>query len=60
MSKPSTPPDYPEFLIDDETLGITHHDYERTRGRQAIRQGIEDYFDRKQLNEIEDWFGSME
>ncbi|HEY5717265.1 MAG TPA: hypothetical protein VIS52_02160 [Motiliproteus sp.] len=64
MSKPRfTPPEYPDqpdFPVDDESLGITHQDYQRARRRQTIRQGIDDYFDRKHLSDIEDWFGSME
>ncbi len=47
-----------DFDFDDDFSGHGA-EYERSWGRLDVRRGIEDYFERKKMSQLDDWFDDM-
>lgn len=48
-----------DFLFIDEDLDSTDDEYETSKNQVTIKKGIEDYFERKEMESLEDWFEDL-
>ena len=48
-----------DFIFSDEDLDIVEDEYERSSDKTIIKRGIEDYFERKEMESLDDWFDDL-
>ncbi len=51
--------DASDYIFSDEDLDFEDDDYESSDGKLSVKRGIEDYFDRKELESLDDWFDEL-
>ncbi len=48
-----------DFLFIDEDLESVDDEFESHRDQVTVKKGIEDYFERKEMESLDDWFEDL-
>ncbi len=48
-----------DFLFIDEDLDSTDDEYESSSDQLTVKKGIDDYFERKEMESLDDWFDDL-
>ncbi|MCW8885618.1 MAG: hypothetical protein OQK12_10240 [Motiliproteus sp.] len=48
-----------DFIFSDEDLDLEIDEYEKSGDKVIIKRGIEDYFERKEMESLDDWFDDL-
>lgn len=48
-----------EPVLNDDDMDFENERYQRSVGKNDVRRGIEDYFERKKLQSLDDWYKDM-